>query len=357
MRTISIGGALGALVLFVGELAAQEPRAQSLPAGFLGEKARAFLDALASGEAAKVLPFQPREMREGMGKEEQQAFAQGLKHAGALLASHAGKFQRAALEQSPKIEGLPADAQHVVANWELQIRSEHELRPEEHQEGKSEPRPAARKEELLHGVRLRFGAAREEQEKGPAAWPVAEFEIEFESVQPATGRVIPEMDLAPMTLTGCLSELMFGTAPEEVVRRGSSAFAVQVLSSSALELDPASAAGPLVENLRRAIAAKDGAELLAGVHLEAGAERPDGKALAEALSSFGGLDERLRSWVRPGALPLSATRGSVEVATPAGSYLVEWSKKNGRWALDDLAFEPAEDREGAAFHLRELLSR
>ncbi|MBK9384179.1 MAG: hypothetical protein IPN34_05080 [Planctomycetes bacterium] len=357
MRSNVSCGALGALLFCVGGLGAQEPKREGLPAEFLGERARAFLEALASGDAKNVLPFQPREMREGMGEEERRAFAAGLKHAGALLASPAGSFQRAALERCPRIDGLPADAQRVVASWELEISSEHELRPEERKGEEREPRPPVRKEVLLHGVRLRFGAEREAQAQGPATWPVAEFEVELESVQPTTGRVIPEFDLAPVTLTGSMGELIFGTPPDEVIARASRDFIPRVLALPALDADPASAAGPLIEGLRRAIAAKDGPAFLEGVHLEAGVEGTDAKALVEALSAFVGLDDRLRAWVRPGALPRTATRGSVEVATPAGSYLVEWSKKKGRWALDDLAFEPAEGSASPAFHLRELLSR
>jgi hypothetical protein len=328
---------------------AQEPSRAGLPAGFLGERAQAFLAALESGDPGAVAPFQPRDMRERLSDDERAAFAAALKHARALFATPAGKFQRVALERAPRIELLPSDARRVVASWELELRSG---------EGA---------EALLHGVRLRFGAEREEGEtregaQPPAAdakahWPVAEFDLELESVQPATGRVIPELDLAPVTLTGSLSELMFGAEARGVLERSAAPFAREVLTLDALELDPASSGGALVEAVRTAIAAKDGAALLAAIHLEEGAETPDAKTLAEALSVSTGLDERLRAFVRPGPLPRSATRGAIEVVTSAGTYLVEWSKKRGRWALDDLAFEPAVAKDGAVLHLRELLSR
>lgn len=321
---------------------AQETPTAGLPAAFLGQRAQAFLAALESGDPLAVAPFQPREMRELMSGDEKAAFAAALKHARALLATPAGKFQRLALERAPRIELLPADARRIVSSWELELRS------------------GAGAEALLHGVRLRFGVEREEEKPTAAAkvlWPVAEFDLELESVQPATGRVIPEMDLAPVTLTGSLSELMFGAEASGVLERSAAPFVREVLLIDQLEPDPASSGGALVEAVRRAIAAKDGAALLATVHLEEGPETPDGKALAEALAMFTGLDERLGGFVRPGPLPRSATRGAVEVITPAGTYLVEWSKKRGKWALDDLAFEPAEDRGGSVFHLRELLSR
>lgn len=318
----------------------QEPKADaSLPPSLMQDQARAFFAALEAGDTAKVLSFQPEAMREGMGDEERQAFGLAVKGAQPFLASAAGKFQRVAFERMPAVEGLPKDLLACTASWELEIRSG---------EGA---------ESLLHGVRFRWGIEREALKSQRVSWPIAEFDVELESVQPATGMVLQGFDLAPLSLTGALSELTYGVEAKEVAQRGAAPFPTQVLTLQHLEPDPEAAGSRLVDQLSRAIQERSGASLLDVVHLPDGAEVPDAQALVDALAEFEGLGERLRAMVRPGALPRSATRASVQVVTTSGTQVVEWSKRNGRWALDDLAWEPQGEAGGAAFHLRELLSR
>jgi hypothetical protein len=335
----ALGQGLGADAVSAGAVR-QEPKADApLPRSLLQDQARAFFAALEAGDTAKVVSFQPAPMREGMGEEERQAFGHAVKGAQPFLASAAGKFQRVALERTPTVEGLPEDLVACTASWELEIRSG---------EGA---------ESLLHGVRFRWGIEREEVKPQRLNWPITEFDVELESVQPASGMVLQGFDLAPLTLTGALSELTFGVDAKELAERGSAPFPTQVLNLQHLEPDPETAGSRLVEQLRRAIAERSGAALLEVVHLPDGAEAPDAQALVDALAEFEGLGERLRAMIRPGALPRSATRASVQVVTKSGTQVVEWSKRNGRWALDDLAWEPKGEAAGSAFHLRELLSR